>query len=149
MAAKPAGIDTERNYVTVTLCIANVGHLPPAPPPKVTISDICPVYLTLILISHSHRPIQLDKTISSRQAVWIGFNANSVHNIYIGPPYSRMSRGSSCYRSISAARARPTSAANPPAAAAAVERRDRRTTDGRTLDRFNTFTAYYADREIS
>jgi len=32
MAAKPAAIDTERNYVTVTLCIANVGHLSPAPP---------------------------------------------------------------------------------------------------------------------
>jgi len=25
MAAKPAGIDTERNYVTVTLCIDNKG----------------------------------------------------------------------------------------------------------------------------
>jgi len=34
MAAKPAGIDTERNYVTVTLCIANVGHLSPSPPPE-------------------------------------------------------------------------------------------------------------------
>jgi len=35
---------------------------------------------------------------------------------------------------------RPTSAANPPAAATAVDRRDRRT-DGRTLDRFMTLTA--------
>ena len=38
-----------------------------------------------------------------------------------------------------------TSAANPPAAAAAVDRQDRRT-DGRTLDRFMTLAAYYADR---
>jgi len=39
---------------------------------------------------------------------------------------------------------RPTSAANPPAAAAAVDRRDRQT-DGWTLNRFLTLTAYYAD----
>ena len=37
---------------------------------------------------------------------------------------------------------RPTSAANPPAAAAAVDRRDRQT-DGRTLDRYMTLTACY------
>ena len=42
---------------------------------------------------------------------------------------------------------RPTSAANPSVAAAAVDRRDRQT-DGRTLDRFVTFTAYYAHRVI-
>ena len=42
---------------------------------------------------------------------------------------------------------RPTSAANLPAAAA-VDRRDRQTDDGRTLDRFMTLTAYYAGRVI-
>jgi len=52
---------------------------------------------------------------------------------------------------------RPRSAANPPHAAAVIDRRDgqtdretdRRTgrrTDGRTLDRFMSLTAYYADR---
>jgi len=64
---------------------------------------------------------------------------------------------------------RPRSAANPPHAAAVIDRRDRQTdrrtdgradgrtdrlrdrqtdrqTDGRTLDRFMSLTAYYADR---
>jgi len=43
----------------------------------------------------------------------------------------------------------PRSAANPPHAAAVIDRRDRQThrqTDGRTLDRFMSLTAYYADR---
>jgi len=55
---------------------------------------------------------------------------------YVGPPYSqtkiyaaRVSRASSCPHL--------TSATNPPAAAAAVDRRDRQT-HGRTLDRFMT-----------
>jgi len=64
-------------------------------------------------------------------------------NKYAGPPYSRakiyaahMSRGSSGYRSISAAAGpRPTSAANPPAAADAVDRWDKQTDGQRTLDR--------------
>jgi len=56
---------------------------------------------------------------------------------------ARMSRGSSNYRSISTAGPRPFSAANPPAAAAAVDRRDRQT-DGRTLDRVMTLTAHYS-----
>jgi len=51
---------------------------------------------------------------------------------------ARMSRDSSSYRTISAAV--PTSAANPPVSAAAVDRRNRQT-DGRTLDRFMTLTA--------
>jgi len=47
----------------------------------------------------------------------------------------------------------PTSAANPPAAAAAVDRRDRHIgtngrMDGRTLARFITLTAFSADRVI-
>ena len=53
----------------------------------------------------------------------------------------------SSYRSISAAGTRPTSAANPPAAALTVGRRERQT-DGRTLDRFMTLTVYYADGVI-
>jgi len=60
----------------------------------------------------------------------------------VGPKFTRpTSRGSSSYRSISAAGPSPTSAANPPAAAAAVDRRDRQT-DGQTHDRFTTLTAY-------
>ena len=43
---------------------------------------------------------------------------------------------------------RPTAAANPPVAAAAVNRRDRQI-DGRTFDRFMTLTAYRADRIIN
>jgi len=44
---------------------------------------------------------------------------------------------------------RPTSAANPPAVAAAVDRRDRQT-DGQTkLDRFMTLTTYSAGRVIN
>ena len=42
-----------------------------------------------------------------------------------------------------------TSAANPSAAAAAIDRRDKQTdgrTDGQTLGCFMTLTAYYADR---
>jgi len=52
------------------------------------------------------------------------------------------SRGSSSYQSISAAGPRPTSAANPPEDAVAVDRRDRQT-DGRTLDRLIIITVYY------
>jgi len=66
----------------------------------------------------------------------------SSNNKQVEPPSSRtkiyaarMSRGSSNIRCP-----RPTSAANPLAAAAAVDRRDRQT-DGRTPDRFMTLTA--------
>jgi len=56
-----------------------------------------------------------------------------------------MLRSSSNYQSIDVCCPRPTSAANPPAAAAAVDRRDRQT-DRRTLDRFMTLAAFCADR---
>jgi len=56
-----------------------------------------------------------------------------------------MSRGSSSYRSICCPR--PTSAANRQIALAAVDRRDiGGQTDGETLDRFMTLTAYYVGR---
>ena len=42
----------------------------------------------------------------------------------------------------------PTLSANPPAAPAAVDRRDRQT-HGRTLGRFMTLTAYYVDCVIN
>jgi len=75
---------------------------------------------------------------------------NMLDLLTVGPKYyaAHMSRCSSSYRSISAAGPRPTSAANPPAAAAAVRSMgqiDGRT-DGRTLDRFVTHTAYDANR---
>jgi len=60
----------------------------------------------------------------------------------VGPQFTRPAT-----RAAAAAIDRPTSAANPSVAAAAVDRRDRQT-DGRTLDRFVTFTAYYAHRVI-
>jgi len=60
-----------------------------------------------------------------------------------------MSRGNSSHRSIiDICYPRPTSAANPPPATAAVDRRDRRT-DRRTLDRFMMLAAYSADRVIN
>ena len=69
-------------------------------------------------------------------------------NKYVGRPYSRakiyaarMKRGSSSYRSISAAGPRPTSAANPPAAVATVDRWDRQT-DGQTDKRTDTRPFY-------
>ena len=52
------------------------------------------------------------------------------------------SRGSSSNQSISAAGPRPTSAANPPDDAVAIDRRERQT-DGRTLDRLMIITVYY------
>jgi len=58
-----------------------------------------------------------------------------------------MLRSSSNYQSIDVCCPRPTSAANPPTAAAAVDRRDRQT-DGQTLDRFMTLAAFCADRVI-
>ena len=73
------------------------------------------------------------------------------YNKFVGPPYSRtkiyaarMPRCSRSYRLTSAAGLRPTSAANPPATAASVDRRVRGTdgqTDGRTLDHSMTLTA--------
>jgi len=78
------------------------------------------------------------------------------YNKNVGSPNSRtriystrMLRGSSRYRSISAAGLRPSSAANPPVAAVAVDVRDRQTdgrTDGRTVCRFMTLIKYYAER---
>ena len=59
----------------------------------------------------------------------------------------RMSRGCSSYITRFYC-PRQTSAANPLVATDAADRWDRQT-DGRTLDRFMTLTAYYSDRVIT
>ena len=76
-------------------------------------------------------------------------------NKYAGPPHSRakiyaarMSLCSSSYRSIYAARARPQQQTRCPPLLLSIYRTERRT-DGRTLDRFMTLTACYADRVIN
>jgi len=75
-------------------------------------------------------------------------NTNSDLNKYVGPPYSRtktyaarMSRSSSSYRSMSAARAGPLQQTRRPPMLLSIDGTDR--TDGRTRDRFMTLTAYY------
>ena len=59
-----------------------------------------------------------------------------------------MSRGSSSNRSISAARARPQQQTRRPPLLLSIDGTDRPDgqTEGRTLDRFMTLTAYYADQ---
>jgi len=66
-----------------------------------------------------------------------------------------MSRGSSSYRSLSAASARPQQQIRRPPLLLLIDETDRRTdrridrrADGLTLDRFMTLTAYYADGAI-
>jgi len=80
---------------------------------------------------------QQSSTTGARQFLLITLSLPS-SNKYVGPPYRRIkmyaarwSRGNSSCRSISAGCPRLTSAANPPAAAAAVDRRKRQK-DGRT-----------------
>jgi len=59
-----------------------------------------------------------------------------------------MSRSSSSYRSIFAARARPQQQTRRLPLLLSIDGTDRQT-DGRTLDRFMTLTAYCADREVT
>jgi len=69
-----------------------------------------------------------------------------------GPPCSRtkiyaarVSRGGSSYRETYAARARPQQQTHRPPLLLSIDGTDRRTTDGRTLDRFMTLTACCVD----
>jgi len=67
----------------------------------------------------------------------------------VGPKFTRPARPAAA-SAIDTCCPRPTSAANPPVAAAAVNRRDRQTdrrTNGQTLDRFVTLTAYDRNHE--
>jgi len=105
---------------------------------------------------------QQSSTTGARQFLLITLSLPS-SNKYVGPPYrrtkmyaARWSRGNSSCRSISAGCPRLTSAANPPAAAAAVDRRKRQKdgrtdeqTDGQTFYRFMTLYAYCANRVIT
>ena len=72
-------------------------------------------------------------------------------NEYVGPAYNRtkiyaacVSRGSSSCRSVSAAGARLQQQTRRPLLLLSIDGTDRRT-DGRTLDRFLTLSACYAD----
>jgi len=76
-------------------------------------------------------------------------SAKSKENVYVGHPYSRakiyaarMSRGSSSYRSISAAGSQQT---RRPPLLLSIDGTEGQS-DGRTLDRYMTLTLYYAGR---
>ena len=110
---KPAGIDMEQNYVTVTLCIAY---------PTGTILPFrdCLIWSSL-------------RTTSLCSASFLGCRHVTARICYV-------LRRRCCQAPVPAAVDRyllPTrrSAANPPHTVAAVDRQERRT-DGRTLDRF-------------
>jgi len=66
----------------------------------------------------------------------------------VGPKFTRLSCRAAAITIDRYLLPAPDLSSKPPIAAAAVDRWDRQT-DGRTLDRFMTLTAYYADRVIN